>query len=61
MADVAIAKDGKAAGWWGGGSSCWLLCVLCFLCFVLFEQPFSYQGGQKLILAKAKLPTFVQS
>jgi hypothetical protein len=37
-------------------------CVFCVFVFhVVFELPFSYRRGRKLILAKAKLPTFMQS
>ncbi len=37
-------------------------CVFCvFLFCVVFERPFSYRRGRKLISATAKLPTFVQS
>ncbi len=40
---------------------CCVLCLMCFVFCVVFERPFSYQRGRKLILAKAKWPTFVQS
>jgi hypothetical protein len=42
---------------------CCVFCIVC-LCFVfcvVFERPFSYRRGRKLILAEAKWPTFVQS
>ena len=38
---------------------CWVFCVFVFC--VVFEWPFSYRRGRKLISAKAKLLTLVQS
>ncbi len=36
-------------------------CVFCVLCVVVFERTISYRRGRKLILAKAKWPTFMHS